>query len=330
AGFRPERAVLRDGLTGRVVFAAPLAQAAISRWGAPYLHVHRADLLDALTDAARAAGVDIRLGADVTGWEETDAGLTVRLRDGDPLAGVVLIAADGVRTRLREVLDGPAPVRFTGQVAWRAVLPAASLPVGLIPPDATVWAGPGRHVVTYYLRGGALVNLVAVEETPDWVEEGWSVPGDPMQLRGLFAGWHWAVVRAVEAAGAPLRWGLFDRPPPGSWVRGRAALLGDACHPMLPFMAQGAAMALEDAVVLAQVLDTLPVAEALRAYEARRRPRTTRVQAVSRGNADLFHARGLSRIVRHGAVEAAARLGPGIATGRLDWLYGFDAAGGCE
>ncbi|MCL5775758.1 FAD-dependent monooxygenase [Limibaculum sp. FT325] len=323
--FRPRRAVLRDGVTGREVFAAPLGAAAEARWGAPYLHVHRADLLAALAGAATAAGVGLRLGAEVTGWQEDAAGVAVRLADGTTESADLVVAADGVRTALREVMHGPAPVRFTGQVAWRAVIPTSAVPGGLLPPDATVWAGWGRHVVTYYLRGGALINVVAVEESSGWTEEGWSVPGDASRLRGIFGGWHGAVSRVLDLVEAPLRWGLFDRPPPPSWSKGRAVLLGDACHPMLPFMAQGAAMALEDAVVLAACLDAAPVPQALAAYEARRRPRATRVQGVSRTNAALFHAGGLSRALRHGALGAVTRLAPQVAAGRLDWLYGHDA-----
>ncbi|MBK0401121.1 FAD-dependent monooxygenase [Limibaculum sp. M0105] len=323
--FRPRRAVLRDGVTGREIFSTALGEGAEMRWGAPYLHVHRADLLAALADAAAGAGVELRLGTTVQGWEDGAGGVSVRLGDRSSLDADVLVAADGVRTALREVMHGPAPARFTGQVAWRALVPASELPTGLIPPDATVWAGWGRHVVTYYLRGGTLINLVAVEERADWVEEGWSVPGDAARLRAIFAGWHGAVSRLLDKVEAPLRWGLFDRPPPPSWSKGRVALLGDACHPMLPFMAQGAAMALEDAVVLADCLERLSPEEALARYEARRRPRATRVQGVSRANAELFHAGGVGRILRHGAIGVANRLIPGVVTGRLDWLYGHDA-----
>ncbi|MEM7500121.1 MAG: FAD-dependent monooxygenase [Pseudomonadota bacterium] len=356
SAFRPQAAVLREGRSGRVIYRAPLGAAAEARWGAPYLHVYRADLVAALAAAATAAGAVLRPATQVLDAEEHDSHVAIEVgpvREGDDAAvssqsslaspsspaeaieADLLLVADGLGSRLRATLFGDAPRRFTGQTAWRAVLAADTLPeAARMPPDATVWAGPGRHVVTYYLRGGALLNLVAVEEASLWESESWSTEGDPARLRAAFAGFDPALTSLISAVEQPLLWGLFDRDQPPRWHTRRSVLLGDAVHPMLPFMAQGAAMALEDAAVLAAVLSEMPECAAtlgaqLAKYEAARRARATRVQRVSRENGTLFHrADGLRRRFDHALIGAVSRLAPSLAAGRLDWLYGHDALGG--
>jgi salicylate hydroxylase len=326
--FQPEAAVMRQGRGGATILRLPLGAAAERRWGAPYLQVHRADLLATLEAAARAEGADIRLGRAVVGAETRGDGAALLLEGGAAVEADLALGADGLRSAVRAALFGATPPRFTGQVAWRGTVPSAALPKGLIGPEATVWVGPGRHLVTYYLRRGELVNFVAVEERADWAEEDWSQPGDPAALRRAFAGWHEAAVAPLDAAGRVLLWGLFDRPDPPAWRVGRVALLGDAVHPMLPFMAQGAVQAFEDGAALARLLPRADnPAAALAVWEAERRPRATRVQRVARDNARLFHARSpLSRALRHGPIALGARLAPGLAMGRLDWLYGFRPA----
>lgn len=329
AGFRPGAAVMRDGRSGREIYRAPLGDAAEARWGAPYLHLHRADLLAILTEGARAAGVEIVTGARVLRVMERAHGvrLTISREDAEETAeGAVAIGADGLRSALRQQINGAEDPDFTGLVAWRALVPTDRLPPGLIAPEATVWVGPGRHVVTYLLRDGRLINLVAVEEQAEWAAEGWRHKGDPARLRAAFQGWHAAVEVLLAAVDAPFVWGLFTRPEQVRWTTVRIALAGDAAHPMQPFMAQGAAQALEDAVVLARLLvPGAAVSEALAAYERARWSRAARVQARSRANGRLFHRRSrLGRLVHHGPVEAVSRLAPSLAASRLDWLYGHD------
>ncbi len=325
--FRPERALLRDGRSGQTVFHTPLGQEAVVRWGAPYLHVHRADLLSALSRAAAAAGVETRTGARVESVVTRPEGPALRLAQGESIAGDLVIGADGIRSALRAQINGPEAPDFSGQVAWRGTIPAERLPRGLVAPAATVWGGDGRHLVTYFLRGGQLVNFVAVEERAEWTAEGWSVPGDPEDLRRSFAGWHPDVTRLLDAVDTTFLWGLFTRPEQVRWVEGALALIGDAAHPMLPFMAQGAAMALEDVGVLAACLSRgADIPAALAAFEARRWPRVARVQHRSRDNGRLFHLRaGLARAGRWGLIGAVSRLAPGLAASQLDWLYGYDA-----
>jgi salicylate hydroxylase len=218
---------------------------------------------------------------------------------------------------------GDAPPRFTGQVAWRATVPADHLPGGLVPPVAAVFCGPGRHAITYRLRGGSLVNLVAVEERTAWAEEDWRQPGDPAELARAFRGWASQVTGVIAAVKECHLWGLFDRDPLPRWVDGRVALLGDAAHPMLPFMAQGAAQAIEDAAALARHVADGATPAALAAYQAERLPRTAALQAASRANARLYHLHGAAALKL-----AVLRLRPSLMRDRLDRVYAHDAVRG--
>ncbi|MGF1446075.1 MAG: FAD-dependent monooxygenase [Pikeienuella sp.] len=328
--FRPEAAQMRDGHTGSSIYRISLGEAAERRWGAPYLHVHRSDLHSVLLAAARTAGVALHTGRPVVTFGNRPEGVRLRLADDKVETGDLLVAADGIRSVLRGVLNGPEEPRFTDQIAWRTTIPVERLPDGLVAPEATVWAGPGRHLVTYYLRGGKLVNIVAVEETEDGVAEDWATDGDPDRLFSAFAGWHRDVLDLLSAVQRPFIWGLYERPEQVRWCTGRAALLGDAAHAMLPFMAQGAAMALEDAAELVRALQSFEdVPEALLAYEQARWSRVTRVQAQSRSNGLLFHKRTeLGRLLSWAPIAAVAWLAPGLAAAQLDWLYGYDVTEG--
>lgn len=320
AGFRPRATEIRRWNTGLPVFRLPL-----DADGAPYVQIHRADLISLLLNALRAAGVTLRTGAEVTAHAQGPDGVEIALADGSRHSGAALIGADGLGSARRGQMLGPEQARFTGQVAWRATVPAEDLPRGLVAPSGTVWAGPGRHVVSYFLRGGRLVNVVAVEERADWLREGWMQPGDPDELRAAFAGWHPRVAGLLAAVRSCFLWALYDRDPLPRWTEGRVALLGDACHPMLPFLAQGAAMAIEDAWVLAERLDAGPVAEALVAYEAARLPRTARVQNTARENAHRFHRRGtIGCLMAFGPMTLATWFAPWILRGRIRWLYEHD------
>lgn len=322
--FAPEAAVMRDGLTGHEIFRLPLGAAAKTRWGAPYLQIHRADLLDALVKAAQATGVTCHLDHAVTALKNTTDGVVLRTETGE-WRGDLALSAVGIHGIELEGMARRSQPQFSGETAWRALIAADRVPAGNLAPDATVWAGPGQHAVTYYLRGGTLINLVAVIERRDWADEGWSVLGDPGVLRGAFDGWAQPVSTILEHVEHCHYWGLFDRPPMDGWVAGHVALIGDAAHPMLPFMAQGASQAIEDAASLARHLADTDIAPALQAWQTERRPRTARVQALSRKNAKRFHAapglrQGLARLPLH-----LARLSPGLAALPLNWLYGHDA-----
>lgn len=310
---------------GRLVMREELGAHAVSRYGFPYLHLHRADLHAVLAEAAAAdPRIELRLGARCDGVSaDSISASAVLAGSGERLETELLIGADGIHSTVREALLGSARPRFTGNVAWRALIPAAELSGFKPPPVAGIWMGAGAHVVMYYLRRGELVNVVAVVEQAGWEVESWSERGNPDELRAAFTGWN-ATVTSTLAAVKPeacYRWALLDRPPLPSWSGGRLVLLGDACHPTLPFLAQGAAMAIEDAASLARCLSTdASSAEALRRYEALRKPRTSKIQRVSRLNARIFHMRGLSATVRNRLLPIVTR-----RTRFADELYAYDA-----
>ncbi|MEO9970292.1 MAG: FAD-dependent monooxygenase [Hyphomonadaceae bacterium] len=326
--FRPEGIELRMGISGRKLIRTPLGDVAQARWGSPYLHIHRADLISVLRDALdeRAAGA-LQLGAMVESYTQTGTGVTAHLAGGDTVDADVLIGADGIHSRIRAQMLGPDAPEFTGNVAWRATVPVAQLGADVPAPLATAWMGRGKHAVTYLLKGGELANLVAVVERDDWTQESWSELGSRAEALADFAGWHPVVTRLIEETGSLYRWALFDRPPLATWVDGRTALLGDAAHPMLPFQAQGAAMAIEDGWAVAAKLakDSAIIPDALQAYQDMRKPRATRVQASSRANAKTFHQRTtLGRLATYGPMWLAGRIAPGIGLQRQDQLYSYD------
>ncbi len=309
----PEAVSLRDMADGREVARLPMGETAVKRWGRPYWQFHRADLLGLLAMGAREAGVEIKLGQRI-----------------DSIAGIagLVIAADGVRSGVRSEIFGGQPAQFTGQVAWRGLIPADAVP-GRIANAATVYMGPGRHLVTYPLRGGSMINFVAVEERKEWVDEGWNVPDSPDNLRAAFAGAAPDVTGLLKRVEETFLWGLFNHPRLPEWHKGKVALIGDACHPMLPFLAQGAVMALEDAWVLAQELDRRGIVEGLAEYERRRKPRATRVQKAAATNATAYHLRDRTlRGVAHFGLSTVSRFAPSALLGKFDWLYGVDVTKG--
>lgn len=322
AGFEPDAAVIRHFRTGKYYVNAPLADACRRRYGAPFIQIHRADLHAILLDAATKAGVSVETSAAAEGYEIDGHRAAFLLAEGKGAPADLLIGADGLKSRIQKQMLGEEAPEFTGQVAWRGLIPTSALPPDLVSPDATVWAGPDGHFVAYYVRGGELVNFVAVQERADWREEGWMLRGDPAELRAAFKDWRADVTTLIEHVDHCFLWALFDRKPLARWTDGPVALLGDASHPMLPFMAQGAAMAFEDAYVLAKCVEAgADVAGALRRYESIRKPRASKVQARARANADLFHMKGFGA---KGRLLAASLLPRNVALAPLDWIYGFD------
>ena len=324
----PPAIELRDFRQGALVARLPMGAAAVARHGRPYWQFHRADLLGVLAGAATAAGARIETGAHVAGVAQDGAGARV-LTEGAGFAAEAVIAADGARSAIRAAHFAGRPPRFTGNVAWRGLVAAERQPVGVVPAATCVTMGPGRHLVTYPLRGGALVNFVAVEERDAWAAEGWSATDDPDHLRAAFRGWHPGVEALLAAVTETFLWGLHDHAPLPDWSLGRVALLGDACHPMLPFLAQGAAMAIEDAWVLAACLDRAEaVDEGLRDYSRERLARATRTQRAAARNGRIYHLRDPARAPAHLALRLASRMAPAALLGRFDWLYGADVTSG--
>jgi len=319
--FVPAGTEIRDWQSGAIITANPLGREVQARYGFSYYHVHRADLIQVLAHAAQAEpGISLHNDARVDRIRQSAHGVSVEA-GGAHYDGALLVGADGIHSTVRTALFGAEAPAFTGNVAWRGLVPADRLPAGLVRPVTTAWWGPGGHFVHYYVRGRALVNCVCVIEKTGWELESWTERGDHGELRHDFAGWHDGVQALIDNMDrdACFKWALFDRPPMPQWSEGRVTLLGDACHPTLPFMAQGAAMAIEDAAVLAHCLARGDdVARSLKQYEDLRRDRTSRIQEGSRRNARLFHMSGAEAEERNRTA--------GASRGRtLDWLYRYDA-----
>ncbi len=321
---QPERLEMRIGRTGEKVFSIPIAKEARNRYGAPYLHIHRADLIALLKRAAEFAGVQVRLGARVSAYVRDVDGLRVGLDTGAIVPCDLLVGADGVRSTVRRQMLGEQEPRYTGAVAWRLTVPADVAPD--LPHAAIVWAGPGRHAVTYRVRRGELINFVGVTETEKFAGESWDQPGDIVELAGDFGDWAPPIPDIIASAASCFSWALFDRDPLPTWSDDRVTLLGDACHAMPPFQAQGAAMAIEDAIVLAKCLQADGISEAsLRRYEKVRKPRTTKVLGSARANMGVFHrSNAITQAATYGPMKLADRLFPSFVRSRQDWIYGYD------
>ena len=318
--FLPEATQFRDWRNGKVIAENQLGSSVREQYGAPYYHVHRGDLLKLLVAAAREQpSIGLHNNSRVSGISQTDQGVTLKVGSSEP-CGDVLIGADGIHSAVRAELWGDQQPRFTDNIAWRAMVPTARLPKDLIRPMSTAWWGPHKHFVHYYVRSGELINCVCVVEKKGWEIESWTETGDHAELKADFAGWHPDIQQLIDNMDPTslFKWALHDREPMAQWGNGRATLLGDACHPTLPFMAQGAAMAIEDAAVLARCLaDGDAVAPALQRYESLRKARTAGIQNGSRRNATVFHLSGLKAWVRNRGVRAA-----GSRT--MDRLYAYD------
>ena len=326
-GFLPHAIETRMGVSGRQIFTIPLGAQAVARWGAPYLHIHRADYIAVLRNALRAQQADaLRLNAEVKAYRHTANGVCAHLADGSEIEGDVLLAGDGIHSPLRTQMLGAQKPIFTGNVAWRAVVPMDRLGDDAPRPTACAWMGAGKHCVTYRLRRGGLANFVGVVSRDDWTVESWTEQGTKQEALADFDGWHPTICRILDAADTHYRWALFDRAPLEKWVDGRVALLGDAAHPMLPFMAQGAAMAVEDGWAVMQALaQGDSVTEALQNYQARRLRRTSRAQAVSRANGTTFHqSTRLGQIATYAPLYMVGKFAPKLIHARQDWLYGHD------
>ncbi|MEM9814039.1 MAG: FAD-dependent monooxygenase [Pseudomonadota bacterium] len=313
AAAEPNRVEMRDDRTGALIAQVTLGDDVVARHGRPYLQLHRADLLQVLLHAAERAGVRLAFGTRVEDLQS--------VAEAD-----LVVAADGIKSAAREQIAGRSSPQFLGHVAWRALAAADRVP-GLDTSATLLCLGPGRHLVAYPLRGGAIWNVVAVTEETTWAGEGWNEAGDPSALHHAFRDADGPLAALLDAADAPLRWGLFGHAPLPRWTLGRCALLGDAAHPMLPFLAQGAAMAIEDAWVLAACLQDRSVEEGLARYARIRRPRVGRVQRTAARNAHIYHAKGARAAVIRFGIRAAARLPGGLLAG-LDWLYGEDVTAG--
>lgn len=311
ASIQNNATVAMDGLTGAEIARMPHA-----KYDGQFRFFYRPELISILENSAREQGVTIHLGARV----ETDRTTqSFTLSDGATVDADFVVAADGLHSSVREMLNGRTKPRFSGQVAWRAIVP------GTHPQEARVWMMPGRHVVTYPL-GADRLNLVAIEETSEWAEEGHSIAGDPKVLRARFMPAAAEVQGHLAKVDEVCKWGLFLHPVVQRWHNARShALIGDAAHPTLPSLGQGANLALEDAWTLVEALASdEPRAKALSAWQVARTARATRAVRMAATNARNFHRKGLSRRLGFGVLRGLDRVAPNTVLNRLKWLYDFD------
>jgi salicylate hydroxylase len=287
-GVKPQAWHQRRWDDGRTLLRTPLGEPVEARFGVPHYQMHRADLQSALAGAVPAER--IRLGHQLTGVAEYPDRVEARFAHGESVDVDILVGADGIHSAVRRELFGLDAPRFTGCVAYRGLVPAERVAELDLEVTAQIWMGPGAHFVHYFVGAERLVNFVAVVERDTWTRESWTDRGDLTEALARFAGWHPQVRAILAAVDETYIWALFDRAPLPRWSTGRITLLGDACHPMLPFMAQGAAQAIEDGAALAACLaDGTDLPAALRHYERVRIPRTSRLQAMSAANKTRFH-----------------------------------------
>lgn len=327
----PEAVSIMSARAGGELLRMPLGDAASARAGAPYWVVHRADLQSALAGAvADHPDIDLKLGATFEDVAPHAKGLTVVHRSGtirrSDLASA-LIGADGIWSTVRQHLFAEVQPRFSGLIAWRGTLDATQLPKEYTAPRVQLWMGPNAHFVAYPIAGGRQINVVAVLPGT-WNRPGWSTPGDPLEVMDAFAAPRWPPTARMMLATVDSwrKWALFGVPEGCPWGKGPVALLGDAVHAMLPFAAQGAGMAIEDAAVLARHLsleaaeDASSVAAALKQYGLIRQARIRKVQRTARQQGRIYHLGGPFALARDLAIRA---LGPERMLARQDWIYGW-------
>ncbi|WP_170314840.1 FAD-dependent monooxygenase [Aquibium carbonis] len=321
AGVMPDAYHFRIFDSGEILQTIPLGAGYRERHGVPYVTIHRADLHRLLV--GKVSSLDpgaVRTGRTVTSFAEDEDGVTVTLADGTTERGAVLIGADGIKSVVRRGVVGSTEAAYTGDAVWRVMVPMDRLPPDHRWHSTDIWAGPGRHAVTYALRGGTVMNLVGCVEYAQWEDESWTTPRPWAEMRADFDGWHPIITGIIDAADRDqcFRWALRDREPIRDWSTARVTLLGDAAHPTLPYMAQGAAMAVEDAAVLARaLLRTSDVAAAIALYQANRVDRTARIVNESRANRALFHLPDVAAL-------RAAFAKRDMNAERSAWLFSYD------
>jgi len=322
-GVRPIGVHQRRWDDGRTLQRAPLGAEVDAAFGAPYYHFHRGDLAALL--AAALPRERAHAGHRLIDLDDRHDRIIARFENGAVAETDVLVGADGIHSRVRELAFGPERPRFTGCVAWRGLVPAERIAQLDIEVVSHCWMGPGGHCVHYWVSGKRLMNVVCIVEHGAWKRESWTDKGSVSDVLARYEGWHPIVRGLIAAFPETFIWALHDREPLPRWTEGRIALLGDACHPMLPMMAQGAAQAIEDGAALASVLRAMPddIPHALARYEAVRKPRATRLQELSAVNRTRYHMPDGPDQQKRDALMAASG---DRSFAALTWLYAHDAA----
>jgi salicylate hydroxylase len=310
---------------GTVLLRAPLFEETVAAFGFPHYQCHRADLQGMLAGALPPER--LHTGHRLTRMIETGDRVEAEFDNGTHVSADVLVGADGIHSTVRAILFGSDNPRFTGCIAYRGLVPAGRLRQLDLDATMEVWMGPGRHFVHYFVQNKQFLNFGCFIEQDSWRSESWTDRGDVADALLAYRGWHAQVRAIIEAADETFIWALFDRPPLPRWSLGRVTLLGDACHPMLPFMAQGAAQAIEDAASLAAIfaIGGKDIPQTLRLYEAARLPRTAHIQALATRNKQQFHLPdGPAQQERDAQLTRGTA---GFALNAVAWIYGHDAAG---
>src|SRR5690348_222588 len=318
---RPPAQEMRDALTGKLITNIPLGDAFFKRFGQPYGVTHRADIHGAFLKACQGSNlITLETSRRVDAYRDRGDGVSVTLNNGETVEGRALIGCDGMWSKIRDQVVGDGNPRVSGHIAYRAVLKREEVPKDLWRPDVVLWAGPRTHFVHYPLRRGTLYNLVAVFHSDRYVE-GWNAEADPKELWARFRGQRPEVLRLLERIETWRMWVLCDREPIKEWSKGRVTLLGDAAHPMLQYLAQGACMATEDAVWLAEKVGEQPddLPGAFRAYQQQRYLRTGQVQIMARLYGEFYHARGVAAELRNQMLGSRS---PEQSYDGIAWLYG--------
>jgi salicylate hydroxylase len=323
-GVRPLAFHQRRWDDGRTLLRAPLGDVIVEAFGFPHYQTHRADLVSALVGALPPERLHVK--HRLVGLAQSADGVVADFENGARVDVDLLVGADGIHSFVREALFGQTAPHFTGCVAYRGLVPAERLRDLELEVSAELWLGPGGHFIHYFVQNKRLVNFVAVTEQDSWMRESWVDRGDLSDALAAYAGWHPQVSAILGAVDESFVWALFDREPLERWVEGRIALLGDACHPMLPFMAQGAAQAIEDGATLAACLADAVNADLTRAlsrYETLRQPRANRVQAMSAVNKTRFHLPDGPEQLERDTLMASGSTD--FSVDAIAWLYGHNA-----
>jgi salicylate hydroxylase len=322
-GVRPRAMRQRRWDDGRTLQRAPLGSEVEAAFGAPHYHFHRADLVNLLAEAMPPGCLHV--AHKLVDLAPKGDCVMALFENGAAIEADLLVGADGIHSRVRQLVFGPEKPRFTGCVAWRGLVPAERIKHLDIEVASHNWVGPDGHVVHYWVSGGRMMNVVCVSEYGDWTKESWTDKGNVADVLARYDGWHPTVRGLIRALPETFIWALHDRAELPRWSDGRVTLLGDACHPMLPMMAQGAAQSIEDGAALATLLKAMPdhPAGALARYEAVRKPRATKLQQASAANRERFHLPDgdAQRARDHALASSGDR-----SIANIGWLYAHDAA----
>ena len=299
--YEPEAFQFVHYRTGKVLAQRALKNSSVKIYGSPNYDVHRADLQKALLTVINKEEIQIEKNSEILDLYEEANSAFIRTKES-VIESDVVIGADGIHSIVRKKLWGEDQARYTGNVAWRMLVPIKEISSEFLQQNTKVWLGPKKHFVQYLVKGGKFLNCVCLVEQNHWMNEDWSEKGDISELKNIYSDWHPEIQEILESTNPDClyKWGLHDRAPLNKWSKGRFSLLGDAAHPMLPFVAQGAAMAIEDGIVLASSLSSFDNVElGLYDYENKRKYRTAKAQRTAIRNATIFHLSDFFAIFRN-------------------------------